>query len=354
MKKFFKTIASITAAVMLLGSTVLAGPSDTYSNDPELKGTNDYYELLYANRGYNGQAFQVDHYHGDTASVVVYQFYQNDISIMGATGRMTFWCKDGKGYFYLPNDPNPELVTKFPLIFEYESIDGNEVDNIDGNPIYVWEFSVKPGTYLFGGDASAGNFGSSTLGQNHEWGTHPFGPYDQEDCDRDIAEWQEYLAGGGTLEQWNLPANYFEELQRDVVDPDEYVTLEAGDVVYIYNFVCPYDNNGKIKDKTDQWEEDFRQWAINNDIRMAEEKRQSAEPDEVIPVTQESQEVVSDPVETTQTPPPEVKPTEEAPVIQPIGTPAPEEKKSNAGPLIGGGIVLILLIVIGIWATKKK
>ena len=74
MKKFFKTIASITAAVMLLGSTVLAGPSDTYSNDPELKGTNDYYELLYANRGYNGQAFQVDHYHGDTASVVVYQF----------------------------------------------------------------------------------------------------------------------------------------------------------------------------------------------------------------------------------------------------------------------------------------
>ena len=302
MKKFMRTMAMVIAMVLTIGSTALA---DTYS----------YEEYERSNGG-----FQVDHYHGDTVSVLLYEFAQDDISIAGITCYYRFYCVGGNT-FILDAD-----TTEYEgdMTFKYQSIDAEPIAKIDNNNINVWEFSIKPGTYDF---SYAGNMQDIT----GQWRTL--------DADFSVHE-----------------SGYGDE-----------VTVEAGDTVRVYLWHQGYidgdaTNGPGEKDKTFRAEylPKFQEWAMENEKNIQTTKQQSAGPEEVISVTVESSENAvtesSQSIEESTTP----SSTEETIVTTPsqeeTQTPEPVEEKKSVplGTIFGGIGALIVLIIVGFVFTKKK
>lgn len=302
MKKFMRTMAMVIAMVLTIGSTALA---DTYSYE-------DY------ERAEGG--FFVDHYHGDTVSVLLYEFAQDDVSIAGITCYYKFYCVGGNT-FILSED-----LTEYEgdMVFKYQSIDAEPIAKIDNNNINVWEFSIKPGTYDFKY--------SNRLGLDGQWVT--------------------------------LDSNFEPE---DKGGYGEEITVEEGDTVRVYIFHQGYidgdcSNGPGEKDQAFRAEylPKFQEWARENEKNVQTTKQQSAEPEEVISVTVDSSENAvtesSQSIEESTTP----SSTEETIVTTPSQeeTQTPEtveEKKSiPLGTVFGGIGALIVLIIVGFVFTKKK
>ncbi len=301
-KNLTKLIAMVSIFTMLLGTTVLA---DTYSYE-------DYTRVA--------GGFYVDHYHGDTVSVLLYEFAQDDVSIAGITCDYKFYCVGGNT-FVLDAD-----TTEYEgdMWFTYQSIDAEPIAKIDNNNINVWEFSIKPGTYDF---SYAGNMQDIT----GQWRTL--------DADFSVHE-----------------SGYGDE-----------VTVEAGDTVRVYLWHQGYidgdaTNGPGEKDQAFRAEylPKFQEWARENEKNVQTTKQQSAGPEEVISVTVESSENAvtesSQSIEESTTP----SSTEETIVTTPSQeetqpTETVEEKKSiPLGTIFGGIGALIVLIIVGFVFTKKK
>lgn len=334
-KKLARMMALVTAAVLAFGSTVFAGSGDTYVSE-SLKNyegldveSSDIYEGA-------GKGFVVDHFHGDSVNVIMYEMIQDDVSLYGLTFYYPFYCSEGK--FLSKRNGKPYEETEHEMCFKYQGLDAKQVDEVDGVPINMWQFSIKPGTYRFGISGAKDEVGYSgyvTLTQ-----------------DLSIPEG----------EDWTITKEYVRDNMDFIVEMGNYdyvkdhtyddvdLTVEAGDTVIIYVF-----HYATGDDVPDYWEfheklPKFQAWARDNNDEFKAAKAASQSSSETIEVTvNPSQEDPSEPVIVeTQVAPKET--------IQPIQTPEPEaeEKKTNYGALIGGGIVLLLLLGIGIWASKKK
>ena len=323
MKRFMRTMVMVIATVLTIGSTALA---DTYSYE-------DYTR--------SGTGFQVDHYHGDKVSVLLYEFAQDDVSIAGITCYYRFYCLGGNTFILDENTTEYEG----DMTYKFQSIDAQAIDYIDRNPINVWEFSIKPGTYDFKyrGEALDGQW--VTLDSNFQ---------------------PEYDLGYG-----------------------EEITVEEGDTVRIYIWHQGYvdgdqTNGAGEKDKAFRAEylPKFQDWAYQNEKNIKEGKVQSAGPEEVISVSVEGegegQAASSSSEELGSTDSSEssaIGNGKEQGQGQEIGSSdsgessaignenlvstmptasTPEEKKSNVGVIIGGIGALIVLIILGFVIGKKK
>ena len=249
--RVIKTLACIFTLAMMLSTTALAGPSDTYYCRPveELAGENaeqliegvdpsDIYELYW-------YGYKVDHYHGDTVSVILYEFQQNDVSLAGNEGVYEFNCVDGK---FLGADGNMFTATEeWPgfLYFVFNNMDDPIVGDIDGNSIHAREFSIKPGTYVFG----------TTIEPTNSLNSYGYGI---------------------TLNRDLTPAGYDE----NGYEIDTPVTVEAGDVVRVYLFHQAYvygDATNGFKEEDLAWREEylpkFQEWAAENEKKPVKNRQ---------------------------------------------------------------------------------
>ena len=317
-KNLTKLIAMVSILTMLLGTTVFA---DTYSYE-------DYTRVA--------GGFYVDHYHGDTVSVLLYEFAQDDVSIAGITCDYKFYCVGGNT-FVLDAD-----TTEYEgdMWFTYQSIDAEPIDYIDRNPINVWEFSIKPGTYDFS-----------------------------------------YVNTQGIDGQWNTLNSDFTVFPQPGQEYGDEITVEAGDTVRVYIWHQGYidgdsTNGAGEKDKAFRAEylPKFQEWAKENEKNVQERMQQSAGPEEVISVTVESSEEgegqaigSSDPEGSSAVGSGDAQESIEAssgltetvvntPSQEETQTPETvEEKKSiPLGTILGGIGALLVLIIVGFVFTKKK
>ena len=306
MTKIMKFIATLSMITLMVGSTVMAA-----------EGTYSYEDYERAEGG-----FFVDHYHGDTVSVLLYEFAQDDISIAGITCYYKFYCVGGNT-FVLSED-----LTEYEgdMVFKYQSIDAEPIAKIDNNNINVWEFSIKPGTYDFG-----------------------------------------YVNSHSLDGQWNTLNSDFTVFPQPEQEYGDEITVEAGDTVRVYLWHQGYidgdaTNGAGEKDQAFRAEylPKFQEWSRENEKNIQTTKQQSAGPEEVISVTVESSENAvtesSQSIEESTTP----SSTEETIVTTPsqeeTQTPEPvEEKKSiPLGTIFGGIGALLVLIIVGFVFTKKK
>jgi len=316
MKKFMRTMAMVIAMVLTIGSTALA---DTYSYE-------DY------ERAEGG--FFVDHYHGDTVSVLLYEFAQDDISIAGITCYYKFYCVGGNT-FILSED-----LTEYEgdMVFKYQSIDAEPIDYIDRNPINVWEFSIKPGTYDFS-----------------------------------------YVNSHGSDGQWNTLNSDFTVFPQSGQEYGDEITVEAGDTVRVYIWHQGYidgdqTNGAGEKDQAFRAEylPKFQEWARENEKNVQERMQQSAGPEETVQAGGSTDSNESSAVGSREGQGQEIAESQatgsseqavqgqaegnrqEAVGSTTVTTTITEEKKSNKGLVIGCGIGLLVLVIIGILLAKKK
>ena len=88
----------------------------------------------------------VDHFHGESVSVVLYELAEADTDRLYSKGVYMFTCTDGE----FPADYQDENPPREGFMgYEYIGADADEVGEVDGNPIWRWSFGLQPGTYAF-------------------------------------------------------------------------------------------------------------------------------------------------------------------------------------------------------------
>ena len=122
------------AAAILTAVVLLAMPAGACAYD------HDSYE-----RSEDGMWY-VDHFHGESVSVVLYELVEADSDRIHSKDIYMFTCTDGE----FPADYEDEEPSREGFMgFQYIGADADKVGEIDGNPIWRWSFGVQPGTYAF-------------------------------------------------------------------------------------------------------------------------------------------------------------------------------------------------------------
>lgn len=288
-KRNLKLFIMTLLCSLLLGNTAFAYNQEDY---------------VYGERGW-----EVDHFHGESVKVILYEFCQPSIKIDTMKDWYVFEGTDA--VFEYGFDEYAETRSHGILAFPYSGMNSQVIDTIGDSPIWVWEFSIQPGTYVFATD---------------NWGNGDF-------C---------YKC---TLTQ-DLQIPLRESENNNIY---EEISLIEGDELHLYVLNGEY-QWGADKLKADTWitenAKDFQNWAYENEMKYKKQYQMTDTGEKEVISVDMGDVFESDPVIITATPAPTISPVEETAEVV-------EKKPMPFGVWIGG-IAFVILGILGFIVGKKK
>jgi hypothetical protein len=277
MKRLFTTLSAFLCAAFLLT------PLTTYAYDYE---TDEYLDE---------GGFYVDNALNTNRPNKVVLYLYNEPNMQTQYNRDYYW-------FYMTKGNIPECDGDFEDFYYYYRPENKKIfDTLSQNDIWVWNFVIEDGTYVF--------------------------------------------SNGSTNNKYTLTSSY--ELQDYSTGSYESITVSDGDTVSLY-----------VLNGSEEWvaenEAEFAEWARTNDeanasfdAKMISHSGGNTQESQTITVTEEETEepeITAEPEET-----------KEQPVIAPVEEPATEEKSGmTAGDFVKGVVCVGILVFLGFFVAKKK